>query len=146
MNSPAPSSKRLGSPPKPRALSRAINTRQPPTPSATSVGFWVCTTMFSAPINAMVSATRASMYSACGRSTPGDRERQGQAVADGESGDHEHQVAQAPRDQHQPQQKGHVIDAGEDVHHSHADEFEEARALQAASLAAGHLHGAVFGA
>jgi hypothetical protein len=37
-----------------------------------------------------------------------------------------------------------VIDAGEDVQHSHAHELDEARALQAAPLASGHIHGPVF--
>ena len=70
----------------------------------------------------------------------GDRQGQGDGVADGEAGDHEDQVAQLARDHHHAQQEGHVIDPGEDVHDPHADEFEDAGRLQLALLAAGDLH------
>ena len=47
-----------------------MNASETPAASATGAGFCVCTTMFSAPMSAIVSATKASMYSACGRRTP----------------------------------------------------------------------------
>ena len=62
----------------------------------------------------------------------GYRQRQREAVADGEAGHHEQEVADAARDQHQAEHERHVIDAGEDVHHAHLQKGEEAGVLQRA--------------
>ena len=59
-----------GRPPRPNSLSRVMTSSMPPSPPARTAGRRVATAKFSAPIRAMVRATRASMYSAWGRRTP----------------------------------------------------------------------------
>ncbi len=60
----------------------------------------------------------------------GDREGQSHAVAQSETGNDEGQVAHAAGDQHQPQQKRHMIDAREDVHDAQLHILEKAGAGQ----------------
>ena len=61
-------------------------------------------------------------------------------MSDGETGYDEDQITKPARDQHQSQKKRHVVDAGEDVHHPHADEFEKAGIFEAAARAARHVY------
>ncbi len=51
-------------------------------------------------------------------------------MTDGKAGEHEYQIAQAPRNQHQPQEERHVIRTGQDVEDAEPDVLEETGIVQ----------------
>jgi hypothetical protein len=64
----------------------------------------------------------------------GHRESERQAVPQREAGDDEHEIAQTAGDQHQAEQEGLMIHAGEDVRDTHHQILAESRVLQAVLL------------